>query len=57
MTGIYDNGRRLSQLLRERALDLHHDGMRETGAKTLKDQHCKFRAAAETFIRLDYSSG
>ena len=25
--GIYDNGRRLSQLLRERVLDLHHDGM------------------------------
>ena len=24
---IYDNGRRLSQLLRERILDLHHDGM------------------------------
>ena len=27
MGGIYDNGRRLSQLLRERVLDLHHDGM------------------------------
>ena len=25
--GIYDCGRRLSQLLRERVLDLHHDGM------------------------------
>ena len=25
--GIYDNGRRLSQLLRERVLDLHHDEM------------------------------
>ena len=25
--GIYDNGRRLSQLLRERVLDLHHEGM------------------------------
>ena len=25
--GIYDNGCRLSQLLRERVLDLHHEGM------------------------------
>ena len=25
--GIYDNGRRVSQLLRERVLDLHHDRM------------------------------
>ena len=25
--GIYDNGRRISKLLRERVLDLHHDGM------------------------------
>jgi transposase len=35
--GIYDNGRRHSQLLRERVLDLHHTGMsQQTIAREVK---------------------